>query len=142
MGFSLSATTAIIGVSILLAIELIVSTTIPTVTDIHESYDEMRERSIDRLQTDINITRATISNNGSNYDLNITVKNIGSTTLETKDFNILINGSIQDFSCKTPYLYPKNKVNFNIYNLPGEGLRRLKVVTNNAISDYKTYIIT
>jgi len=142
MGFSLSATTAIIGVSILLAIEIIVSTTIPTVTDIHESYGEMRERSIDRIQTDINITSIVISDNGSNYDLNITLKNIGSTTLETTDFNILINGSMQEFSCKVPYIHPKNKANFNIYNLPGKGLRRLKVVTNNAISDYQIYIIT
>jgi archaellum component FlaF (FlaF/FlaG flagellin family) len=137
----LSATAAIIGLSIVLAIELIVATTIPTVVNIHDSYDDMRERSIDRFQTDINITSITTSDNGSNYDLNATVKNIGSTTLKTIDFNILINGSIQDFKCINSFLYPDDKSYFNIYNIPGSGVSRLKVVTNNGIFDYYTYTV-
>ena len=138
----MSAATAIIGVSIVLAIELIVSTTIPTITDVHDSYDEMRDRSIDRLQTDINITGVAIIINGSNYDLNITVDNTGSTTLDSADFNMLINGSSKEFTYTSSYLFPEKTVNFTIYNQPGSGERRLKVITNNGISDYYTYIKT
>lgn len=139
MGFSLSATTAIIGLSIIISIELIVSTTIPTITNVHDSYDEMRERSIDIIQTDINITDVTTISNGSNYDLNISLKNTGSTTLKTQDFNILINGSNKEFICTSNYLYPENNVNFTVYNIAGSGQSRLKIVTNNGISDYYTY---
>jgi len=142
MGFSLSATAAIIGVSIVLAIEIIVSTTIPTVTDIYDSYNEMRDRSIDRLQSDINITGISTTDNASNYDLEIEVGNTGSITLETIDFNILINGTTQEFTCASNYIYPENTANFSIYNLPGTGEQKLKVVTNNGISDYYTYIVT
>ena len=56
MGFSLVAAAAIIGVSIVMAIEIIVGTTIPTITDVHDSFDDMRDRAIDQVQTDINIT--------------------------------------------------------------------------------------
>ena len=140
MGFSLSAATAIIGVSILISIEIIVSTTIPTITDIHDSYDEMRDRSIDRFQTDINITSISTITNGSNYDLNITIKNTGSTSLETKDFNVLINGSAKEFAALSTYLYPQNIVNLTVYNIKGSGNNRLKIVTNNGISDYYNYV--
>ena len=141
-GFSLSATTAIIGVSIVLAIEIIVSTTIPTITDVHDSYDEMRDRSIDRLQTDINITGVNTPSNGSNYDLNVTIKNTGSITLEPADFTLLINGSSKKFTYTSTYFFPENTANLIVYNQPGSGTRRLKVVTNNGISDYYIYTIT
>ena len=41
MGFSLVAAAAIICVSIVMAIEIIVGTTIPTMTNVHDSLDEM-----------------------------------------------------------------------------------------------------
>ena len=138
----MSATTAIIGVSIVLAIEIIVSTTIPTITNVHDSYDEMRDRSIDRLQTDINISVVNTPSNGSNYDLNVTIKNTGSITLEPSDFTLLINGSLKEFTCTSTYFFPENTVNLIVYNQPGSGERRLKVITNNGISDYYTYMIT
>jgi len=40
------AATVIIGVAVVMSLEIIDSTRIPTITDIHSSYDEMRERSI------------------------------------------------------------------------------------------------
>jgi len=139
MGFSLSAATAIIGVSILISIEIIISTTIPTITNVHDSYDEMRDRSIDRFQTDINITSVLTSVNGSNYDLNVSLENTGSITLVTQDFNILINGVDKEFSSTSNHLYPQNEVYFNIFNIAGSGANRLKIITNNGISDYYNY---
>ena len=77
MGFSTVAATAIIGVAIVMSLEIIAGTTIPTITDIHNSYDEMRERSIKQIQTEINITNAVAVPNGStHHDLTFTVKNV------------------------------------------------------------------
>jgi len=141
MGFSLAAAAAIIGVSILMVIEIIVGTTIPTITDVHDSFDDMRDRAIDQIQTDINITDVTSEANGSNYDINVTVENTGSTTLETVYFNILINGTEKDFACSKSYLHPENEVYFNVSSLQGTGPRRLKVVTNNGVSDYYEFTL-
>ena len=142
MGFSLIAATAIIGLAIVMSIEIFVSTTIPTITDINNAFDEMKDRSIEKVQTDINITDVTYEINGSNYDINITVENTGSITLKTKYFNILINGTDKPFSYSKTYLHPKNEVYFNVSSIQGTGDRRLKVVTNNGISDYYDFTIT
>jgi archaellum component FlaF (FlaF/FlaG flagellin family) len=142
MGFSLVAAAAIIGVSVLMVIEIIVGTTIPTITDVHDSFDEMRDRAIDQVQTDINITDITSEVNASNYDINITVENIGSTTLDTTNFNILINGTDKKFTCSKKYLHPENEVYFNVSSLQSTGSRRLKIVTDNGISDYYDFTIT
>ena len=141
MGFSLVGAAAIIGVSILMGIEIIISTTIPIITDVDDSFDEMRNRAIAEVQTDINITDVTSIVNGSNYDINITVENTGSVTLETAYFDILINGTKNDFTCSKSYIHPENTVYFDIFSYSGSGNLRLKVVTNNGISDYYEFIL-
>lgn len=141
MGFSLAAAFAVIGVSILISIEILTGSLLPTITDFDDSYEDMIEREIDRVQTDINITSVSTSANNSNYDHNITLENTGGVTLKTSDFTILINGTVQQFSCSNSYLYPEKIVYFNIYNLAGNGSKRLKVVTDNGISDYYEYTI-
>jgi archaellum component FlaF (FlaF/FlaG flagellin family) len=141
MGFSLAAATAIIGVAVLISLELIVGTTIPTITEIHNSYDEMRNRAIDQLQTEISIADASTSANASNYDLNITVENTGSITLKTQNFDILINGTKYNYECNKEYLYPTSQVYFNVRNLQGNGTRTLKMITSKGISKYYEYTI-
>ena len=136
MGFSLVGAAAIIGVSILMIIEIIVSTGVPTITKVDDAFDEMRNRAIDQVQTDINITGVTSIVNGTGYDINISIGNTGSVTLKTSYFDILINGIKNDFSCSKSYIYPENTVYFNVTSLTGVGARKLKVVTNNGISDY------
>ena len=141
MGFSVSAAAAIIGVAILLSVELMVADVIPTITETHDSYEEMKERSIDQIQTDIKITNVLTTNNASNYDHNFTVENTGSTSLETANFQILINGVAQSFICTKSYLHPENIVYFNVTNQLGAGNKRVKIVTDNGISDYYDYTI-
>lgn len=135
-GFSLVAATAIIGVTLLISIEIILGTTIPTLTDVQDSFSDMRDRAIDQIQTYINITNVGIQVNGSGYDINITVENTGSITLETVYFNILVNGTKMGSTCSKSFLYPENEVYFNVSSLQGTGLRTLKVVTDNGVSDY------
>jgi len=141
MGFSLVVAASIIGVSVLMAIEIIVGTTIPTLTNVQDSFYDMRNRAIDKIQTDINITDIAIEINGSNYDINITVENLGSTSLETEYFNILINGTEKQFTCSKSYLHPKNEAYFYVSNLQGSGESKLKIVTENGISDYYKFIL-
>lgn len=142
MGLSLSAAAAIIGVSLVISLELMLGSIIPAVNNYSYSFDDMKNRAIDQVQTDINISNIVTSANISNYDLNITVENTGSIVLQPGDFNILINGTNKDFYCRKSYLYPEEECYFEIYDLTGEGARRIKVVTNNGISEYDKYIIT
>jgi flagellar protein FlaF len=139
MGFSLVAAAAIIGLSIVMTIEIIVGTTVPTVVDVQDSLEEMKNRAIDQVQTDINISDVTTIVNGSDFDINITVENTGSVTLKTSNFNILVNGTIKQFSASQSYLHPEKEIYFNVSSLTGTGERRLKIITNNGISDFYNF---
>jgi len=138
MGFSVIAAAAILGITLFMAVEIIATDLLPTIEDLNKSYDDMKDRYQYQLQSSINITTVVRSINGSNLDYNISVKNIGSTTLFTKGFQILINGSVYPFRCSTENLYPENTVFFQIGNVAGSGLQRIKVITNNGIADYYT----
>ena len=140
MGLSLAAAAAIIGVSTLVAIGTLTGNLLPTTTDIYDSYKEMKNRYVDQIQTDIIISGVTNSSSGANYDINITVENTGSTNLETRHFNILINGENQEFTCSSSYLFPEEEIYFNNTGI-SSGSKKLKVVTNNGISDYYEYVI-
>ncbi|RLF56562.1 MAG: hypothetical protein DRN27_09500 [Thermoplasmata archaeon] len=141
MGLSIAAAAAIIGVSSLIALGAVIGSVLPATSNYADSFKSMKSRAINQIQTDIDITSVATPANASNYDLNITLKNIGSTVLKTSDFNILVNGTNQEFVCKNMYLYPESTIYFNVYDLPGEGSRKLKVVSDNGISDYYEYTI-
>lgn len=142
MGLSIVGATAIIGVSLVIALELLMGSVFPAITDSNISFKDLKNRSIEQAQTSINVTSISTSANGSNYDLNITLENSGNMPLETNDFNILINGTNHVFTCGKKYLYPESQAFFNVYYQPGEGNRRLKIVTNNGISEYHEYTIS
>jgi len=142
MGFSLTAATIIIGVALLFTFESFFGVFLPTVTDLKDSYDDMNNRMVDWVTTDIEIVNVSTPANGSNYDLNFSVNNTGDISLETGKFDILIDGINYDFTCSSLYLYTNDFVYFNVTNLEGTGVRRLKVVTDNGISDYYEYTIT
>ncbi len=138
MGFSLVAATAIVGVAVLISLELIVGTTIPTITEVHNSFDEMKDRAIDQIQTSINISDHRTKPNASLHDINIEITNEGSTTLKLADFTVLINGTLKSFTSTTSYLYPKNSAEIVVLALTN-GNNKVKVVTGNGISDYYEY---
>jgi archaellum component FlaF (FlaF/FlaG flagellin family) len=140
MGFSLIAAAAILGLTLFMAAEIITSEVLPTIEGINDSYGDLRDRIRDQLQTDINITVVSRSDNGANYDYNISVKNTGSITLDTKDFMILINGTGYPFTCSHRYLHPENTVYFRIVDVVGAEAKRIKVISNNGIADYYAYI--
>jgi archaellum component FlaF (FlaF/FlaG flagellin family) len=131
MGFSLVAATAIIGVSIVMAIEIIVGTTIPAITEVHDSFDEMRDRAIEQTQTDITITNAV----WSDPNMLISVNNTGSITLNTSKFNILFEGVSKTFTCTVSYHHPEKTATFSVPEQANVG-DIITVVTNNGISDY------
>jgi archaellum component FlaF (FlaF/FlaG flagellin family) len=75
------------------------------------------------------------------YDrgVNITVENIGDIILQTNDFDILINGTLYQFTCSHPYVSPENHVFFNTTESIQSGEKRIKVVTDNGIVEYYLY---
>ena len=141
MGFSLSAVAAILGVTLLISLEITIGSVIPAVTDVDESFKNMKDRAIDQIQTDIEIKNVSVEAYGLNFNHTIYMNNTGSTTLKSTDCQILINGIKQQFNSSELYIYPNSQVQFTVNNLPGSGIKRYKVITKNDISDYFEYEI-
>ncbi|MCX6667833.1 MAG: hypothetical protein NTV74_06340 [Euryarchaeota archaeon] len=142
MGFSLTAAAVIIGLSVLIATEIIIGAFAPMVENIDESYGDMKNRIVDQVHTGINITNVATTVNGANHNISITVENTGSVVLNTSYFNILVNGTDRQFVCSKSYIYIENIAYFNVTNLEGNaGPRRLKVVTENGVTDYYEYTL-
>ena len=139
MGFSTIAATAILGGSCIMIITIFSGGVLPTISNYHEAFKNMENRAVERVQTNVNITNVT-NTSGIYYDLNITVKNAGQITLETAEFTILINGVKKPCNCSELYIYPEKEVVFTV-NLTGSELKRIKVITENGISNYEEYIV-
>lgn len=139
MGFSLVAAFGVISVSILIAVEIMMGGLLPVVTNINESYDKLVKRRVESAHTMITITGVDTSPNGSNWDHNISVENTGSISLKTSDFDIIMNGTRQVYSCADPYLYPEDEAYFYVYNYSSQTNIKLKIVTETGISDYYEY---
>ena len=59
MGLSLSGTAAVVIVAMLLVIEVLTASLIPMLTDMREAYSDMKDRAIDQLQTEVDVTGLT-----------------------------------------------------------------------------------
>ncbi|MBS3778397.1 MAG: hypothetical protein KGY50_03785 [Candidatus Thermoplasmatota archaeon] len=141
MGFSISATSAIIGIAIIMVIEISVGTIIPVITDLDSSYDEMRQRAVNELQTNIEIQNITVQTNGSLHDLSIQIKNTGSTVIKSLYVDVLVDGSLSSFTCADEYWFPENTYTVSVNGLSGSGSKKVKIITNNGISEYHTYSV-
>ena len=140
MGFSLVAATAIVGVSILVSLEILTGSLLPAIENYNDAYDELVDRSVDRAQTDINITGHSIGPGVETYSLVLTVKNIGSVTLNTSKFAIMVNGTSYTFTYPDFFIFPENSVAFTVPSLSSDGYAKVaKVTTPNGISDYYQY---
>jgi archaellum component FlaF (FlaF/FlaG flagellin family) len=142
MGFSVTASSGIIGISILVIIEISVGSIYPAYQDVTEAYKEMKDRCLEQLHTDLRIVSVNTTINGTGYDLNITVENTGSIIIDATKCHVLINGTLYQFQVTNEYIYPETQEHLILFQLPGTNNQRLKIITKNGISDYFTYSIS
>lgn len=105
---------------------------------------EKNEMQIKRLQTDILIDVSTPAGSPASYNLTVSISNTGSETLRSDELDILIDGTIQSytFSPTTITWTPDEIKTLMVTGLSGAGPHRVKVVTENGVSDYDTYTVS
>jgi flagellar protein FlaF len=143
MGFETSVVVAIFFIS-----ALVLGTTSYTVVSasrdmVNDAAEDQYEIQNKRLQTDISITDSTANGPSASYDLTITLTNTGSETLNSSSLNVLIDGAIESYtpSPSTTTWTPDETKTLEIIGLSGAGSHRVKVITENGISDYDTYSV-
>lgn len=87
------------------------------------------------MQTDITIMNITKSASR----LNITLKNSGKVTLNASSLNVFVNGALLPnyivLSSGNVWA-PKNNTNITLYPVDNTAGNRIKIITENGISDY------
>ena len=141
MGFETSVVIAIFFLSAMIlgtTTYVIVSSSQDMVDD--ASY-EQNEMQIKRLQTDIVIGSSTPTGSAASYNLTLTVSNTGSETLKSDELNVLVDGIVQSYSFTptTTTWTPDGTISLIVTGLSGGGSHRVKMITENGISDYDTY---
>ncbi len=139
MGFSLIASAVVLSIAIAMAIEIFTGDIFPTIDRINTAYEGLKGRIDTQAHANINITSISRVSYGLNYNYTITVHNTGSVTLPTATATILFNGTKEPFNASAPYLYPDATVTFSIIGIPDMSGKRVKVITENAIADYRTF---
>jgi len=142
MGFSVSIAVGLIFI-IIIASSIIVIDALSAASDQLEDAKKLHEEiEGGKLQTRITIQSISVSGDPSDYSVTIRIKNEGSTTLDPLKLNVLIDGSLKSFTV-TPSTswFPEKEVTVSVTNLSGSGTHRVKVVTENGISDYETYSV-
>ncbi|WP_049970244.1 fla cluster protein FlaF [Haladaptatus cibarius] len=139
MGFSVSGATAIIFLAMFLSFGIVYSAAYNGYERVNDAQSDRAEGVLDQRNTALNIT--TLNYSGEN--LNVTVTNTGSTTLDVNDTDVLVDGS---------YVATADIVSHDVNGdsatelwLPGEALHfeisvssspaRVKVVSGPGLAD-------
>lgn len=143
MGFELSVVAVIFFVSAVLMGAF--SYTMMSSSDdmLRDASDDQYQMHQSRLKTDIEVVGSSSLISGSDYNLTVSLSNTGSETLYFDRMNILIDGNIVNYTYEdTASLWtPAQTRNFTVNSLSGLGMHRIKIVTENGVSAYDTYIV-
>ncbi len=136
MGFSVSASIAIFLFGFLIMGSLIYSSGSNSARLVDDGQNEQHKRMVDELQTAISITSADY--NLTLRKLTVNVENKGGIVLDSSKINLLIDGNISSNLSFNPtkVWIPENELIITatgVSSSPG----RVKVVTENGVSDYE-----
>jgi len=139
MGFSLTATWAIIGACAIIIIELLSTLFFPLIVNVDESTTHNNVHMLDLINTKFNLQNISLQPNGSTTDLHFQLNNTGQSTLDLSQCNLLIDGAIATFSYTQPYLFPQETTTLHATNLTIAQPTHIKMVTGNGAESYTTY---
>ncbi|MDY6965233.1 MAG: hypothetical protein SVM80_04595 [Halobacteriota archaeon] len=136
MGFSVSAAVAIFLIGFLVMASSSFTLVSNSAELVNDGRKEQQNRMLDELQTDINIT--SIDYNLTLQRLIIEVVNTGSIILDAGEVNLLIDGDLitEDIALSPAKVWiPEKTLTINVTSVASSP-SRVKVVTENGISDY------
>ncbi|WP_340819100.1 hypothetical protein [Methanolobus sp. WCC4] len=143
MGFELSVVTVIFFISAVLLGTLSYTALSTSSEIVSDASDEQSEMQYLKLQTDIEIDDSIVYSSGSDYNITVMLSNTGSESIRFDRLNVLIDGELGSYSyTDTSYTWtPSESRNLTVTGLYGLGTHRVKVVTENGVSAYDTYLV-
>lgn len=142
MGFSVSGATVILFLGIFISLGVAYTAGNNGFEQINDAYEDSTDRELTQMNTAIEITDASVANEGGQLYVNVTATNNGSTTLSIDDTDILIDGNYTAHT-DMDVLEVEGNSETDLW-LPGETLQsnfsvsytpqRVKVVTESGVA--------
>ncbi|MFW5924217.1 MAG: fla cluster protein FlaF [archaeon] len=102
MGFSVSASTAIIFIAALVSVGMLYTSAYNGFESVSDATIDQHERALDTQNTAINVTNVTHDTSGTTDYVNVTVENEGSNALHVSSTDVLLNGTyVESFDSRT-----------------------------------------
>ncbi|MCX9012140.1 MAG: hypothetical protein OIN66_13595 [Candidatus Methanoperedens sp.] len=132
MGFSTSAAVAIFAASMIYMATIFYPFANLSYNRVLEAKKNLNDMQYDKLNTKIVITDAQISDS---INLNVTVYNNGSVTLNASKLNVIHNGTLLSFFgvSQQGVWTPRSYINVTLNGITGG---RVKIITSNGAADY------
>ncbi len=144
MGFSTTAGFALLFIAGLIAFGVVATVTINEVKELNKIVKLRNKEEIELKTSDFKIVNVTAVNvTLTEYNLTVIIENTGSTTFDCTKFTLLVDGKLINATCNVSKLYPLEYAEFKAGNLPGTvgSSHRLKVVSDNGIERYATFVV-
>ena len=132
VGFSVSGSAVIIFVGMMVAAGIAVPALVGSMGALADSQGEQVDRGIDALNTEFEVTSATYNASG-NGNLDLDIKNTGSTTLTLEGTSVLVDGEIRPGLAGTGLWVPGETIRIET----GESSKpdSVKIVAENGIAE-------
>ncbi|MCL4337600.1 MAG: flagellar protein F [Candidatus Thermoplasmatota archaeon] len=139
MGFSYVVAVAILLSSSLIFFGIIYSDYVHTETQINDAQHKAYLQNYDYMNSKVSIDNYSYAASGSNFTVTLNVTNTGSVTLNMNHTNVLVNGSLVNFTYGSQYLFPLG--NDTITFITGAGTHNVEMVFNTGYEKFEKVVI-
>lgn len=134
MGFSYVVAVAVLLSSSLIFFGMVYSDFVHTETQLKSAQDNFNTHNYDYLNSKVSITGYNYSLSGTNYSVTLNVTNTGSVALNLNGTNLLVNGTLVNFTYANQYLFPLG--NDSIQFTVGSGNYDIEIIFNTGYEQY------
>ena len=111
MGFSYVVAVAVLLSSSLIFFGIIYSDYVHADAELKKAQDGFNTHSYNYLNSRVNITGYSYVASGTQYNVTVNMTNTGSATLNLNNTNLLVNGTITNFTYAAQYVFPQGNDN-------------------------------
>ena len=134
MGFSYVVAVAVLLSSSLIFFGMVYSDFVHAEAQLKNAQDNFNNHNYDYLNSKVSITGYNYTPSGPNYSVTLNVTNTGSVTLDLNNTNLLVNGTLVNFTYANQYLFPLG--NDSVQFTTGAGVYDIEIVFNTGYLQY------
>ncbi len=135
MGFSYVIAVAVLLSSSLIFFGMVYSDFVHADAQLKGAQDQFNQNNYDYLNSQVSLDGYNYTQTGSNFTVTMNVTNTGSVTLDMNGTNVLLNGTLVNFTYSTQYLFPLGNDSLT-FNVSGAGNYSVNMVFDTGYQKY------